>query len=144
VPCGLGARDVLRLEAGMPLYGHELTEEIGPLQAGLGWAVKLAKPDFVGKAALAAQSAAGDYPRIAALVLDGRVPARAGYRVLRDGSPAGEIRSGSIAPSVGNASIATALVAAENATVGTRLAVEVRGTEHPATVVALPFYKRGS
>jgi hypothetical protein len=76
-PCGLGARDVLRLEAGMPLYGHELTEEITPLQAGLGWAVKFAKPSFTGKAALEAQAAADDYPRIAGLVLDGRVPARA-------------------------------------------------------------------
>jgi aminomethyltransferase len=142
-PCGLGARDVLRLEAGMPLYGHELTEEITPLQAGLGWAVKFAKPAFVGKAALEAQSATGTYARIAGLVLDGRVPARAGYRVVRDGKPAGEIRSGSIAPSVGNASIATALLDPVSATVGTRLGVEVRGTEHPATTVALPFYKRG-
>jgi aminomethyltransferase len=143
VPCGLGARDVLRLEAGMPLYGHELDETITPLQAGLGWAVKLTKPDFTGKAALAAQAAAGDYSRIVGLRLDGRVPARAGYRVLRDGVAVGEIRSGSIAPSAGNASIATALVDAASATAGTRLGVEVRGTEHDATVVNLPFYKRG-
>ena len=142
-PCGLGARDVLRLEAGMPLYGHELTEEITPLQAGIGWAVKFAKPSFTGKAALEAQAAAGDYARIAGLVLDGRVPARAGYRVLRGGAVAGEIRSGSIAPSVENKSIATALLDAASATAGTRLGVEVRGTEHPATTVALPFYKRG-
>jgi aminomethyltransferase len=142
-PCGLGARDVLRLEAGMPLYGHELTEEITPLQAGIGWAVKFSKPAFTGKAALEAQAVAGDYPRIAGLVLDGRVPARAGYRVLRDGAPAGEIRSGSIAPSVGNKSVATALLDPASATVGVRLGVEVRGTEHPATTVALPFYKRG-
>jgi aminomethyltransferase len=141
--CGLGARDVLRLEAGMPLYGHELTEEISPLQAGLGWAVKFAKPAFTGKAALAAQAAAGDFPRIAGLMLDGRIPARTGYSVLRNGRVAGEIRSGSIAPSVGNRSIATALVDPASATVGTRLGVEVRGTEHPATTVALPFYKRG-
>ncbi|MGA2393299.1 MAG: glycine cleavage system aminomethyltransferase GcvT [Candidatus Lustribacter sp.] len=142
-PCGLGARDVLRLEAGMPLYGHELTEEITPLQAGLGWAVKFAKPSFTGKAALEAQAVDEDYPRIAGLVLDGRVPARAGYRVLRNGAVVGEIRSGSIAPSIGNKSIATALLEPSSATVGTRLGVEVRGTEHPATTVALPFYKRG-
>ena len=142
-PCGLGARDVLRLEAGMPLYGHELTEEITPLQAGLGWAVKFAKPSFTGKAALEAQAAAGDYARIAGLVLDGRVPARAGYRVVRGGTAVGEIRSGSIAPSVGNKSIGTALLDPISATVGTRLGVEVRGTEHPATTVPLPFYKRG-
>jgi aminomethyltransferase len=141
-PCGLGARDVLRLEAGMPLYGHEMDEVITPLQAGLQWAIKFAKPDFPGKAALEAQSTA-DAPRIVGLRLDGRVPARAGYRVRRDGADVGEIRSGSIAPSVENASIATALVDAASATVGTRLGVEVRGTEHPATVVSLPFYKRG-
>jgi aminomethyltransferase len=76
-------------------------------------------------------------------VLDGRVPARAGYRVLRNGAVVGEIRSGSIAPSIGNKSIATALLEPSSATVGTRLGVEVRGTEHPATTVALPFYKRG-
>ena len=142
-PCGLGARDVLRLEAGMPLYGHELDETITPLQAGLPWAVKFAKPDFIGRCALEAQSAAGDFARIAGVRLDGRVPARAGYRVVRDGVDVGEIRSGSIAPSVGNASIATALVDAASATAGTRLGVEVRGTEHHATVVNLPFYKRG-
>jgi len=135
---------VLRLEAGMPLYGHELTEEITPLQAGLAWAVKFAKPAFAGKAALEAQAAAGDYPRIAGIVLDGRVPARAGYPVLREGRIAGQVRSGSIAPSVGNKSIATALLDPLAATVGARLGVEVRGTEHPATTVALPFYKRGS
>jgi len=142
-PCGLGARDVLRLEAGMPLYGHELTEEITPLQAGLGWAVKFAKPSFIGKAALEAQAAANVYPRINGLVLDGRVPMRAGYRVLRDGAAVGEIRSGSIAPSAGSKSIGTALLDPASATVGTRLGVEVRGTEHLATTVALPFYKRG-
>ena len=142
-PCGLGSRDVLRLEAGMPLYGHELTEEITPLQAGIGWAVKLTKPAFTGKAALEAQAADGTYARIAGVVLDGRVPARAGYRVVRDGHVAGEIRSGSIAPSVGNKSIATALLDPISATVGARLGVEVRGTEHAATTVALPFFKRG-
>jgi aminomethyltransferase len=142
-PCGLGARDVLRLEAGMPLYGHELTEEITPLQAGLGWTVKFAKPSFTGKAALEAQAAANAYPRIAGVVLDGRAPMRAGYRVLRDGAVAGEIRSGSIAPSLENKSIGTALLDSASATVGTRLGVEVRGTEHAATTVALPFYKRG-
>ena len=105
--------------------------------------MKFSKPAFTGKAALQAQADAGDYPRIAGLMLDGRVPARTGYTVLRDGRPAGEIRSGSIAPSVGNRSIATALLDPASATAGTRLGVEVRGTEHPATTVALPFYKRG-
>ena len=143
-PCGLGARDVLRLEAGMPLYGHELTEEITPVQAGQTWALKLEKPQFVGRAALAAQLAADDFARIAGLIMEGRAPAREGYSVCWNGGRAGEIRSGSPAPSVGNKNVATALLAREAATVGTRLEVEIRGALHPATVVALPFYKRST
>jgi aminomethyltransferase len=141
-PAGLGARDVLRLEAGMPLYGHELTEEITPVQAGLAWAVKLAKPAFVGRAALEAQLAAGDYDRIAGVVLDGKVPARSGYPVFAAGERVGEVRSGSTAPAVGNKNIATALVRASAAPPGSRLDVEIRGALHAATVVPLPFYKR--
>jgi len=141
-PAGLGARDVLRLEAGMPLYGHELTEEITPIQAGLNWAVKLAKPEFRGKAALAAQVEKDDFARIVGLVMSGRAPAREGYKVFLGDREVGEIRSGSMAPSVQNKNIATALVSKEAATAGTTLAVEIRGTKHEATVVALPFYKR--
>lgn len=141
-PCGLGARDVLRLEAGMPLYGHELTEEITPIQAGLNWAVKLSKPEFIGKAALAAQRERDDYSRVVGLVMSGRAPAREGYRVLRDGRDAGQICSGSVGPSVENKNIATALVDKAAATVGTKLGVEIRGATHDATVVPLPFYKR--
>jgi aminomethyltransferase len=141
-PAGLGARDVLRLEAGMPLYGYELTEAITPVQAGLGWAVKFAKPSFVGRAALEAQTARGNYDRIAGLVLDGKVPARSGYPVFFGADRIGEVRSGSMAPSVGNKNIGTALLRAPAAVLGTRLEVEIRGTRHPATVVPLPFYKR--
>jgi len=141
-PCGLGARDVLRLEAGMPLYGHELTEEITPVQAGQTWALKLNKPDFLGKAALAAQLERNDFSRIAGLVMSGRAPAREGYRVTRDGRDVGEIRSGSTAPSVGGKNVATALIERDAATVGTKVGVEIRGTTHQATVVPLPFYKR--
>jgi aminomethyltransferase len=141
-PAGLGARDVLRLEAGMPLYGHELTEEITPVQAGLGWAVKFAKPAFVGRAALEAQTTAGTYERIAGLLLDGKVPARSGYAVFVAADRVGEVRSGSTAPSVGNKNIATALLAASAAALGSRVDVEIRGTRHPATVVPLAFYKR--
>lgn len=144
-PCGLGARDVLRLEAGMPLYGHELTEEITPVQAGLSWALKLTKPEFTGKAALAAQLERDDYTRIAGLVMSGRAPAREGYAVFLGDRLAGEVRSGSFAPSVdGGTNIATALVEREAATAGTKLAVEIRGNRNEATVVALPFYKRPS
>jgi aminomethyltransferase len=141
-PCGLGARDVLRLEAGMPLYGHELTETITPIQAGLNWAVKTAKPEFLGKDALERQMASDDYSRIVGLVMDGRAPAREDYTVWRGGRHVGSIRSGSIAPSVENKNIATALVEKDAATEGTRLEVEIRGTKHEATVVPTPFYKR--
>ncbi len=140
--CGLGARDVLRLEAGMPLYGHELTEAITPVQAGLNWAVKLDKPEFVGKEALEEQLELDTYSRIVGLVMEGRVPAREGYPVWFEGSMVGSIRSGSIAPSLGNKNIATALVAREAAISGTRLEVEIRGKIHHATVVSTPFYKR--
>ncbi len=141
-PCGLGSRDVLRLEAGMPLYGHELTEEITPVQAGLTWAIKRAKPAFLGKDALERQIERDDFPRIAGIVMDGRAPAREGYRVSFGGRAAGEIRSGSLAPSVGNKNIAAALLAKEATEPGSRLQVEIRGTMHDATVVPLPFYKR--
>jgi aminomethyltransferase len=142
-PCGLGARDVLRLEAGMPLYGHELTEEITPVQAGQAWALKLSKPVFVGREALAEQLERDDYSRIAGLTMAGRAPAREGYGVFLGEQRVGEIRSGSFAPSVGRGTnVATALVTREAADIGTKLAVEIRGARHDATVAALPFYKR--
>jgi aminomethyltransferase len=140
-PAGLGARDVLRLEAGMPLYGHELDEDITPLQAGLQWVVKFDK-EFVGKAALQAQRTEDAYDRIAGLAMEGKAPARAGYPVLMDGKRVGEIRSGSPAPALSGKNIATALVSKDAAAKGARLAVEIRGTAHPATVVDLPFYRR--
>jgi aminomethyltransferase len=141
-PAGLGARDMLRLEAGMPLYGHELTEEISPIAGGQNWAVKMNKPAFVGKEALAAQLAADDYDRIAGIVLDGRVPARAEYAVFAGERRVGEVRSASIAPSCDNKNIATVLVPKAEAAVGTTLGVEIRGAKHDARVVPLPFYKR--
>jgi len=135
-PCGLGARDVLRLEAGMPLYGHELEEDITPLQAGLGWAVKFGKPVFEGKVALEAQRVADDYARIAAFTLEGRAPQpRMGYRVYAQGIDVGEVRSGAVG-------IGTALIDPSAAKVGSPLEVEIRDKRWPATVVKLPFYKR--
>ncbi|MDQ6826364.1 MAG: glycine cleavage system aminomethyltransferase GcvT [Candidatus Eremiobacteraeota bacterium] len=141
-PAGLGARDVLRLEAGMPLYGHELTEDITPMQAGLVWAIKFSKPEFIGKKALQQQKESDSYRRIVGLIVTGRAPAREGYRVLYQGGPTGEIRSGSLGPSVGNRNIATALLEKEAAVPGQRVEVEIRGTLHEAEIVALPFYKR--
>jgi aminomethyltransferase len=141
-PTGLGARDVLRLEAGMPLYGHELEEDISPLAGGQTWAVKFRKPDFLGKAALVAQRDADAYARIAGVVLAGRVPARAGYPVYYGAEKVGEVKSASLAPSVENKNIATVLVPKLAARPGAVLGIEIRGTIHEATVVPMPFYKR--
>jgi aminomethyltransferase len=140
--CGLGARDVLRLEAGMPLYGHELTEAITPVQAGLQWALKTSKPEFIGRNALIEQMERDEYDRIAGIVMSGRAPAREGYKVFMGEREVGEVRSGSMAPAAENKNIATVLVKKEAATTGTALTVEIRGTRHGATVVPLPFYKR--
>jgi aminomethyltransferase len=141
IPAGLGARDVLRLEAGMPLYGHELEEDISPLMAGLDWVVKLGKK-FKGRDALAAQAAEKSYPRIAGFVMDGKAPARAGYTVFHNGARAGGVRSGSPAPSLGGKNIGTALVGADASQPGTKLEVEIRGHRHSCQVVPLPFYTR--
>jgi aminomethyltransferase len=140
-PAGLGARDILRLEAGMPLYGFEIDEEVSPVAGGQGWAVKMSKPAFVGKTALAEQLARDDYQRIAALLLPGRVPARAGYAVFQGEKRVGEVRSASFAPALGK-NIATALICKEAAAVGTALSVEIRQAPHEARVVGLPFYRR--
>lgn len=143
-PAGLGARDVLRLEAGMPLYGYELTEDISPLAGGQGWAVKTAKPDFLGKAALVRQIESDDFDRIAGVMLAGRVPARGGYPVFYGDERVGEVRSASFAPAAGNRNVATVLVPKRASAPGTPLEIEIRGSRHPATVVALPFYRRGT
>ncbi len=142
LPAGLGARDILRLEAGMPLYGHELSEEITPLMAGLDWAVKFNKLSFIGKSALEAQKQRGDYDRIVGIIMDGRVPAREGYAVYKDGARVGTVRSGSPAPALGGRNIATALVRQAASAQAERLEVEVRGKPYPATVVPQPFYRR--
>jgi aminomethyltransferase len=138
-PAGLGSRDILRLEAGMPLYGHELTEELSPIAGGQRWAVKMNKPEFVGKRALAEQLESDSYERIVGLVVPGRIPARTGYPVFHGEEPAGEVRSASLSPSL-QANIATALVRKKASLAGTELTIEIRGMRHPAHVVELPFY----
>jgi aminomethyltransferase len=141
LPCGLGARDTLRLEAGMPLYGHELSETIDPFSAGLTWAVKLDKGDFVGQEALIAKKAAPALTRIG-LILEGRRIARQDAIVLTaDGREAGRVTSGTFSPTL-QTSIAMALVDRRIATNETPLAVDIRGHREPARVVKLPFYKR--
>jgi len=140
-PCGLGARDTLRLEAAMPLYGHELDEQTDPLQAGLGWAVKLDKGDFVGRAALLERQKDVTRPVRVGLELSGRRPARESCTVQKDGRPVGRVTSGTFAPTVQKA-VAMAYVEPARAAVGTELQIDVRGKAEPARVVPLPFYKR--
>jgi aminomethyltransferase len=140
LPCGLGARDTLRLEAGMALYGHELTENINPYAAGLGWAVKLEKGDFVGRDALRALKSNPGKTRVG-LVLEGKRIARQGAAVLSEDVAVGEVTSGTFSPTL-QVSLAMALVAPDSATLENRLAVDIRGHREPARVVKLPFYDR--
>ncbi|MER7689408.1 glycine cleavage system aminomethyltransferase GcvT [Streptomyces sp. NPDC097610] len=146
VPCGLSCRDTLRLEAGMPLYGHELTTSLTPFDAGLGRVVKFEKEgDFVGRAALqeAASRAEENPPRVlVGLVAEGRRVPRAGYPVVADGKVIGEVTSGAPSPTLGKP-IAMAYVDAAHAAPGTAgIGVDIRGSHEPYEVVALPFYKR--
>jgi aminomethyltransferase len=141
VACGLGARDTLRLEAAMPLYGHELSEQIDPLSAGLGWAVKLDKGEFIGRAAL--QQLPPGRPVRVGLVLDGKRAAREGAEVFADGSQVGTVTSGSFVPHL-QKSIAMAYLPKRAADAGTEVLIDLRGTKVPAKVVALPFYRRAS
>ncbi len=142
VPAGLGARDTLRLEAGMPLYGNELDRATNPFQAGLGRVVKLAKPGgFTGRVALEAVARDGVDRRLVGLVLRGRGIARHGYPVLDDAGATGVVTSGTMSPTLGVA-IAMAYVAPGDVEPGTMLAVEIRGARVAAEVVPLPFYRR--
>jgi aminomethyltransferase len=147
-PCGLSCRDTLRLEAGMPLYGHELSTALTPFDAGLGRVVKFDKAgDFVGREALeeAARRAETTPPRrLVGLVAEGRRVPRAGYPVVSaaDGTVLGEVTSGAPSPTLGRP-IAMAYVDAAHAAPGTAgVAVDIRGSREPYEVVALPFYRR--
>lgn len=140
-PCGLGARDTLRLEAAMPLYGHELSEDIDPFQAGLGWAVKMDKGDFLGREALRRHRQDATRPRRVGLELAGRRAAREGAAVLCQGQTVGRVTSGTVTPTV-NKAIAMAYVGPAYAADGTRCTVDVRGHDEEARVVPLPFYRR--
>jgi aminomethyltransferase len=154
VPAGLSARDSLRLEAGMPLYGHELDATTTPYEAGMGRVVKLDKTDesgaplpFVGRAALAARAHSEPARVLVGLRGEGRRPARAGYEVVRRGlngevgTVVGHVTSGAPSPSLGYP-VAMAYVTPEVSAEGTELAVDVRGRAEPFVVVPLPFYKR--
>ena len=147
VPCGLASRDSLRLEAGMPLYGNELTREVTPFEAGFGGvvALKSKESDFVGRNALQAKKDDGagttSGKRLVGLRGLGRRAARSHYPVLKDGRQVGEVTSGQPSPTLGYP-VALAYVAVELSEVGTQLEVDLRGKAEPFEVVALPFYKR--
>jgi len=139
-PAGLGARDVLRLEAAYPLYGHELDAETSPLESGVGWAVKPKKGDFIGKAALLE---AAPSRRLVGLRMDERAIPREHFAVTStEGQEIGLTTSGTWSPTV-KAGIAMARVSVPFAEIGTRVAVDIRGRRAPATVVSLPFYRNG-
>jgi len=141
MPAGLGARDTLRLEAAMALYGHEIDRDTTPLEAGLQWVVKLAKGDFIGREVLAAQKADGVRKTLVGFKIVGRGIARQGHSIVADGEPIGVVTSGTFSPTLETA-IGLAHVPPEQATEGTNLTIEVRGRTLEATVCETPFYRR--
>ena len=139
-PAGLGARDTLRLEAGLPLHGHELGPGITPLQAGLGWVVRFDKGDFRGRAPLEAERDRGVARRLRGLSVDGRQIPREGYAVSRAGVEVGVVTSGNFSPTLGHA-IALAFLPPETVD-GEVVSIDVRGRAVPAIVTKLPFVRR--
>ena len=141
-PCGLGARDTLRLEAAMHLYGQDMDADTTPFEASLGWLVHLEiQADFVGRQALETAAENGPSKRLVGLKLTGRAIARHDYPVLHNGERVGIVTSGTWSPTLGEP-IALAFVPPALAKLGTELQVEIRGKAQPATVVRRPFYKR--
>ncbi|MBD2776200.1 glycine cleavage system aminomethyltransferase GcvT [Iningainema tapete] len=141
VPCGLGARDTLRLEAAMALYSQDIDDTTTPLEAGLGWLVHLdTKGDFIGRSVLEQQKSVGVSRRLVGLQMLGRNIARHGYQVLSTGKVVGEVTSGTLSPTLGYP-IALAYVPTQLATVGQQLFVDIRGKAYPAVVVKRPFYR---
>jgi aminomethyltransferase len=138
-PIGLGARDTLRLEMRYALYGNDIDETTNPLEAGLGWVVKPAKGDFLGRAAIERVRAAGPARKLIGLEMTERAVARHGYPVVKEGAPVGVVTSGSYGPSV-DRYIAMAYVATPHAPVGTDVGVEIRGQVKAARVVKTPFH----
>ncbi|HEX8151143.1 MAG TPA: glycine cleavage system aminomethyltransferase GcvT [Pyrinomonadaceae bacterium] len=141
LPCGLAARNTLRLEAGMALYGHEITEETTLLEANLGWITKLNKGDFNGRDALARQKEEGVRRKLVGFEVTERGIARDGQDVYIDGERAGHVTSGSPAPFL-KKNIGMAYVPAEHATVGREIQIDVRGRRVAARIAPVPFYKR--
>jgi len=141
IPCGLGCRDTLRLEARLPLYGHELRSDITPLEAGLGMFVKLNKGDFIGREALAKQKEVGLTRKVVGIQLAERGIPRADYAVFAEGKEIGFCTSGTLSPTL-KIPIALAILEMNYTPVGTPLEVDIRGKRVLAHVVKTPFYKR--
>jgi aminomethyltransferase len=141
VPAGLGARDTLRLESGMALYGHEIDDTTTAWEAALGWTVKPDKGDFVGRDALLAQKEKGTLRRLVGFEIEGRGIAREGHRVMRGGEAVGHVTSGTWSPTFERA-LGMAYVPVDLAEPGTGIEIEVRGRRLPAKVAQLPFYRR--
>jgi len=141
LPCGLAARDTLRLEAGLPLCGSDMDAETTPLEAGIGWVVKLKKPSFVGREAMLRQAETGVPRRLVGVQLEEPGIPRHGQIVGRDGVPVGAVTSGTKSPTLGTF-IGMAYVEAASARPGTRLTIEIRDRQLPASVVDRPFYRR--
>ena len=143
LPAGLGARDTLRLEAGLLLHGNDMDKTVTPLEVGLGWTVKLGKGEFIGADALGRQKREGVTRRLAGFTLRDRAIARHGFPIHRGGETVGRVTSGSFAPTL-QQSVGLALVGASHAQPGEHLDVEIRGRDVEGTVTKLPFYKRAS
>jgi aminomethyltransferase len=141
IPCGLAARNTLRLEAAFRLYGHDMDQTTTPLEAGLGWVVKLGKGDFLGRGALVKQKEAALSRKLVGLEMLDRAPARDGYPVAIGETQIGAVTSGSPAPYL-KKNIALAYLPPDHAAVGTEVSVVIRGRNVPARVVETPFYKR--
>jgi aminomethyltransferase len=142
-PAGLGARDSLRLEMGMALYGNDLDDTTTPLEASLGWLVKMKKGDFVGRDALEKQKEQGLKRKLVGFTTPERSFPRHGYPVFAKGKASGEVRSGTMSPTLG-IPIGTAYVPVESAAEGSPLEIEIRGKRVPAVVQKMPFYRNGS
>jgi aminomethyltransferase len=142
-PCGLGARNTLRMEAGMALYGHEIHSTITPFEAGLEWIVKLGKGDFMGRAALARQKEQGITRKLVGFEMTGRGIGRDDYEVFLDGVPSGWVASGGPSPTL-NKNIGMCYLPADRAAPGQRIQIVIRGHGVDAVTVPMPFYKRAN
>src|SRR5436853_245368 len=141
LPCGLAARNTLRLEAAFRLWGHDMDESTTPLEAGLGWIVKLQKGNFIGGDVLAGQKAKGLSRKLVGFEMQDRAPARDGYKVKIGGVEIGSVASGSPAPYL-KKNIGLVYLPIEHTAIGTELAIDIRGRDVPARIVETPFYTR--